>query len=496
MNCVTICCYSEKQCTRRTILKVKILGKTIKKMIQSSLLLGAMVCTINGCSFLDPGGLQENTEAIHTGAVTIVPGTYDSEDTAIVLYKNAEESTIQFQNLATGKRYTLQYDGATEICDKYGEAMSLQQIEPGSIVTARFYKPKKLLASMKVDGQALHFDELSNYALDSKRHTISVGETVYNLSNHLVILSEEDIVELIDINQVDVLSVWGYNNQIYSINIEQGHGYLRLQNDTYFVDGWIEIGQKIIRKISEDMLIVVPEGKTTVKVSHNGSSATQEITFARNEEMAWDLGDVEITEVQKGNIIFTLDPVDATVKIDGKEVNTSLPVELEYGVHQMTVKAAGYDTLSQYIKVREPSANIGIELEENEDAESSEEDEEETSSDKKTEISDSDKEAKDKKSSEKETSDSKKETSKTDSQNKTTSKSNSKYQVHIDSPAGAEVYVDGNYIGIAPVSMNKEIGNFVITLRKTGYQTRSYTVQIDDGDSDVNYSFAELMKLD
>ena len=80
--------------------------------------------------------------------------------------------------------------------------------------------------------------------------------------------------------------------------------------------------------------------------------------------------------------------------------------------------------------------------------------------------------------------------------NKTTSKANSKYQVYIDSPTGVEVYVDGNYIGIAPVSMNKEVGNFVITLRKTGYQTRSYTVQIDDGDSDVNYSFAELMKLD
>ena len=89
-----------------------------------------------------------------------------------------------------------------------------------------------------------------------------------------------------------------------------------------------------------------------------------------------------------------------------------------------------------------------------------------------------------------------KETSKTESKNKTTSKANSKYQVYIDSPTGVEVYVDGNYIGIAPVSMNKEVGNFVITLRKTGYQTRSYTVQIDDGDSDVNYSFAELMKLD
>ena len=472
-------------------MKINILKEKIKKAVQSSLLLGAMVCLLGGCSFLDPGGIQETTEAVHTGVVNVTPGMYDSEDTAIVLQKDTEDSTIQFQNLATGKRYTLHYDGATEIYDKYGEAMSLQQMEPGCIVTARFYKPKKLLASMKVDGQALHFDELSNYALDSKKGTLSVGETVYNLNNHLVILSEENMVELIDINQLDVLSVWGYNNQIYSINIEQGHGYLRLQNDTYFVDGWIEIGQKIIRKISEDMLIVVPEGKATVKVSHNGSSATQEITFARNEEMAWDLGDVEITEVQKGRIIFTLEPVDATVIIDGKEVNTSSPVELEYGVHQMTVKAKGYDTLSQYIKVREPSANIGIELEEDENAESSDENSNDDS-----EEQSSDKETSNKETSDKKTSDSDKETSEEDSKKSTTSKSSSKYQVHIDSPKGAEVYVDGNYIGIAPISMNKEIGNFVITLRKTGYQTRSYTVQIDDEDSDVNYSFAELMKLE
>ena len=482
-------------CIRRTILKNKIQKETIKRVIQNSLILGAMVCILGGCSFLDPGGIQENTEAIHTGVVTVLPGMYDSKDTAIVVHKNTEESTIQFQNLATGKRYTLQYDGATEIYDKYDEAMSLQQVEPGSIVTAKFYKPKKLLASMKVDGQALHFAELDNYTLDSKRGTLSVGETVYNLSNHLVILSEDNIVELMDINQVDVLSVWGYNNQIYSINIEQGHGYLRLQNDTYFVDGWIEIGQKIIKKISADMLMVVPEGKATVKVSHNGSSATQQITFARNEEMAWDLGDVEITEVQKGSIIFTLDPSDAKVKIDGKEVDTSLPVELEYGVHKMTVKADGYDTLSQYIKVREPSANIGIELVENKNAKSPDENSEQESSDKKKTNSDSSKEE-DKKTSKQENSDSQKETSKTESKNKTTSKANSKYQVYIDSPTGVEVYVDGNYIGIAPVSMNKEVGNFVITLRKTGYQTRSYTVQIDDGDSDVNYSFAELMKLD
>ena len=349
-------------------MKGNIRKTNIKKIIQKGLLLGVITCLLAGCSFQEPEEEQQDTQTVLSGVETVAPGTYDSEDTAIIINKNKEDATIQFQNLATGKSYTLNFDGATHIYDKYNQAISLEQVELGSVVNVKFYKPQKLLTTMQVDAQAMHFEELDKYVLDTKAGTISVGETVYKLNNHLVILSEEEQVELMDINQMDVLSVWGYNNQVYSINVEQGHGYLRLQNDTYFVDGWIEIGQKIIRKITEDMLIVVPEGKMTVKVSHNGSSATQEITFARNEEMAWDLGDVEITEVQKGNIIFTIDPASATVTIDGKNVDITSPVELEYGVHQMTVRADGYDTLAQYIKVREPSANISLELEKDESA--------------------------------------------------------------------------------------------------------------------------------
>lgn len=467
-------------------MKGKILRMKIKKRIQTGVLLGAVILALGGCGFLSPGGQEETHESL-TGVVTVSPGIYDSEDTAIVVKKDVEASTIQLQNLATGKKYTLNYDGATHIYDKHEQAISLGQVELGSIVTARFYKPKKLLASLKVDAQATHFEELEGYTLDTKRGTLSVGETVYNLSNHLVILSEEEQVELMDINQLDVLSVWGYNNQIYSICVEQGHGYLRLQNDTYFVDGWVEIGQKIIRKITEDMLIVVPEGKLTVKVSHNGSSAVQEITFPKNEEIAWDLGDVEITEVQKGNIFFTIEPADAKVTIDGKNVDTSLPVELEYGVHQMTVTAEGYDTLAQYIKVREASVNINMELDKSEGTENEENTEgsdEKNDSEDETESDADDKSASDKE----ENKDREKETA--------VASASGKNQVNIDSPEGVEVYLDGNYIGIAPVSFSKEAGNYVITLRKTGYQTRSYTVQVDDEEEDVNYSFTELMKVD
>ena len=68
------------------------------------------------------------------------------------------------------------------------------------------------------------------------------------------------------------------------------------------------------------------------------------------------------------------------------------------------------------------------------------------------------------------------------------------YKVTIEAPVGAEVYVDGNYVGIIPASFAKKPGTHDVTIRKSGYKTRSYTVDVDDENKDINYSFSELTK--
>ena len=348
--------------------------------------------------------------------------------------------------------------------------------------------------------------------MDLRNGTISIGNELYNISGHVVVVSDGRETDMMEVNQVDELSVWGYKNMIYGIHVEKGHGYLRLQNEDYFVNGWIDVGDRVIRKVAEDMLLVVPEGTYPVTVSHKGSSATQEITFARNEEMAWDLGDVEITVVQKGKIIFTLTPVTAKVMIDGREVNVSKPVELEYGLHQMRIIAEGYDTVAQYIKVGEPSANISVELEKSEEStqeetsetpetkaskeseeEDDEEEEEKTSKKYQTKSSYEDDEEDD---DEEESSEKKDENEEPEDSKNAVVSSSGKYRVYIDAPEGAEAYLDGSYIGIVPISFSKKEGSYVVTLRRTGYQPRSYTLQIDNEQKDVNYSFTELMKLE
>lgn len=48
------------------------------------------------------------------------------------------------------------------------------------------------------------------------------------------------------------------------------------------------------------------------------------------------------------------------------------------------------------------------------------------------------------------------------------------------------------YKGLAPVSIKKEAGVHTITLRKAGYVTKSYMVQIDEEENDITYSFSDL----
>ena len=48
-------------------------------------------------------------------------------------------------------------------------------------------------------------------------------------------------------------------------------------------------------------------------------------------------------------------------------------------------------------------------------------------------------------------------------------------------------------MGIAPVTYKKTEGSHTITLRKTGYVTKSYQIEVTDDDRDLVYSFPELV---
>lgn len=440
-----------------------------------------------------------------TGFVVTEAGSYDSADTAVVVEKDDENSAITFQNMQLGKQYTLTYNGATTIYDKHNETMSMAQIHVGDIVDITFLKSKKRLNSIQLSSAGWAFTDISRYTIDELAKQMTIAEDIYKLTEDTVIVSSGKQAELMDINSVDVLKVSGVGYNVYSIVVDKGHGYLRLTNDEYFVGGWIEVGQSVIQEVTEGMLLVVPEGAYDVQISNKGNGGVKQVVINRDEEVTLDVGDLKGEEPKLGTVLFTIKPKDATVYIDGEEVDISQAVTLEYGIHQMMVRAEGYDTITQYIKVGQEAAGIDVTMEETKEKETEEESREET----KTE------------SSEQESTGNTTNNSNNNSNNNTNSNTNNStnntnkptvsgngsgtntntntetsttgnYKVYIDVPEGVEVYLDGNYVGIVPCSFTKSNGTHTITLRKTGYVTHSYTIQLNEEDKDVNYSFNEL----
>lgn len=64
--------------------------------------------------------------------------------------------------------------------------------------------------------------------------------------------------------------------------------------------------------------------------------------------------------------------------------------------------------------------------------------------------------------------------------------------LYIDSPNDVEVYYDGIYKGIAPLHFTKSAGTHVISLRRDGYETKSYTITLDSSTENETYSFNDL----
>lgn len=415
------------------------------------------------CIFL--AGCSEEKEPVidieNSGFIEATPGSYDSMDTAVLVSKNNDE-TLTFMNIETGKNYTLSYTGATTMWDKYGEAISMAQLSEGDIVDVKFLKGKKRVADIAIHPNVFKYTDVTKYEINEFTRTFTIAKEAFQYSKDMVVVSDGREIDLMDLNEADVLSVQGIGSTIYSIAVDKGHGYLKLANDEYFIGGWIEIGTEMIRPITDDMLLVVPEGKYDVLFTNKGNSGTKKVTIGRDEEVTVDIGDFEIKEIQYGKVIFTMNPTEAMLYIDGRLVDTSNAISLEYGIHQLIAVANGYNTLTQYIKVGQESAGVSITMEK-ESAESDDEKEKED----------------EEKDEEKETID-----------------ISSTYKVYIDTPESVEVYLNGNYIGISPVNFAKKPGTHTITLRKNGYVTRSYTIDIDKEEKDVTYSFADLLEND
>jgi hypothetical protein len=419
----------------------------------------------------------------------------EAHDLAVFMRYTPEKGDISLMSADNGRTYSVSINDLTRFSDRYGKATVPELFEPGMIVNADISVHSKSLKALEQSADAFVKQDVSGYDINMNRGVFRLKDgTNLHITKNTAVIKDGNRVKAETITDSDTLTLRGVDHELYSIVITSGYGHLKIKGSQFFSGGWIQIAG-MIKPVGDDtsMMLDVPEGEYDLIVTYKGRGGNKHVAINRGKETVIDVSDLKEDLVKTGELVFTIRPLDADaiVKIDGTEVDYFSPVTLEYGVYMLEVIADGYNTVKERISVGSDVSNVDIELQEKQGKDTEDKKNNET----KTTEQDSSSDTVTSGISSTSSSVASYTTSSTSSAVSGNNGGNTVLygnHIYIDAPEKAEVYFDGIYKGIVPCSFTKESGTHVITLRRDGYETRTFTVTLDTTTQNETYSFSEL----
>lgn len=285
-----------------------------------------------------------------------------SSELFLITNNDMQAECLILEQLASGKQYMYYYSLATRFLDKYGNRASVSCFEPGRIICVGKKDEKGRLLEAQISDQVWEYPDVTRYSIDEDRGVFQIADTNYSYGEDVFVNSDGNMLEVSDLTDLDTLRVVGIGKNILSVSVTTGHGELQLQNTELFEGSFIQIGSRIFSEITKDMSMEIPEGTYMVAVANKGYGGSTEIEVKRGQETVLDLDTLKGEGPKYGRILFAVDVVGAILQIDGKVVDYSEPVSLQYGVHALSVSADSYETYSKKLFVNSEEATILIGL--------------------------------------------------------------------------------------------------------------------------------------
>lgn len=281
---------------------------------------------------------------------------------AVILEIQPDKSTITLQQTGTQNKEVYTYTGGTNVVNRYDEIMSVSQLELGEVVDIETANGGNKLTKIKVSDSDWEYIGATDFKIDKENQMLIIGSEKYFYTDNTVIINDGKIMAIDKLESIDVLTLKGCDKQLDSIIVTAGHGYVRLDSTTYFEGGFVEIGQKIVHLITENMVIPVPAGTYTFSVTKDKTSGSKEITVNNDEEIRINLTEFQSDAVRLGTLSFKISPSGAKLTIDGVVKDYTGIIDVAYGTHKIVVSADGYEPYSQIITVEDIFKEYNIAL--------------------------------------------------------------------------------------------------------------------------------------
>lgn len=431
-----------------------------------------------------------------TGVLTPIP--LETEILAVLLEVDTDVKMITVYDVEKEEQQKLVYTGATTFYDGFGIQLTATQLEKGGLYRFIINTKEEWIstANEAVDRREkpVNTEVWEKTGVDYVTITkdkISFRGQNYRYTEGICVMSNGKQITLEDIQPtVDVMTVRGIGQVIYEIVVTKGHGYITLKNHEDFIGGVITIGSTRVDSVYEDASYLVREGTYSVSVEYGEYAGAEDITVDRDATAVFDVFEYGSGPIKKGWLTITIDPLGADLYIDGIKTAYTDGVELEYGTYRFEFAEGGYVSYQATVLIDQPKQSLSVYLiEQKTDDDTG--DGGDTTADPKETTGDTTGEA-----------DSNDTANGTASGEDTTgimtsvSVTGMDYELELDNaiyilgPSGADIYLDGDYLGKAPLNFEKIIGVYVIKVVRSDGGTKEFNVAETDNGEDSFYNFS------
>lgn len=332
--------------------------KIISYVLIISLIIGATM-VFSGC--------EKNEPVFKRSSSASKDKDNDKEETTgsdicIIEELNMLEETITVYNTKSTRTLRYNYNLSTRFLNKYGSESSALNFIPGTAVLLGEKTKTNVLSEIRMSDKVWVQTDVRKYTVNQAEKKLIIGKDEYLYSDKTCVYAGNDPVTMGVIGENDNLKVVGIDNNILSVAIMTGHGYIQFVN-TYGFDGtMVQIGEKIFSKVTSEMLVEVPEGNYDVTVANNGYGGTINCNVVRDEITVVDLAGFEKIGLKNCQLTFFVTVPGTTVYIDGVQVNANEELTVPYGARKVVINAPGYNIWSKTVYVNSPKAMIAVEL--------------------------------------------------------------------------------------------------------------------------------------
>ena len=260
----------------------------------------------------------------------------------------------------------------------------------------------------------------------------------------------------------------------------------------------ITIGSTRVDSIYEDATYLVREGTYNVAVECGKYAGKEDITVARDATAVFDVFEYGSGPIKKGWLTINIDPLGADLYIDGVKTAYTDGIELEYGTYRFEFSEGGYTSYNATVLIDQPKQSLSVFLTEQKNDETNPEDNDDTTTDPNA-PEEGDDTTDDTGTSGEDTGDG---TGNTSEDNPlegimtSVSVTGLGYNLALDNavyilgPDGAEIYLDGEYLGTAPMDFEKIIGSCLITIIRTDGAVKNVNYYETDNGEDCYFNFS------